>query len=168
MGALALALALARGAAAQEHQYVGAGKCKTCHGKALIGDQHTAWRTKDPHHRAFATLQGEASRAIAAQRGLAKPAHEAPECLECHVTAFGAPATQIATQLDPAQGVQGRGAGVVGLVDVSQFDHSGSASVNRVHRFLQASYGCRAGEVIPVGPNDPAGGLEAPGQAFRR
>jgi hypothetical protein len=103
---LALGLALAGGAAAQEHQYVGAGKCKTCHGKELIGDQYAAWRTKDPHHRAFETLKNEASRAIAAKRGLAKPAHEAPECLECHVTAFGAPATQVATPLDPAHGVQ--------------------------------------------------------------
>ena len=107
LGALAAGVALARGGAAQEaHQYVGAAKCKTCHGKELIGDQYTAWKTKDPHHRAFATLKAEASRAIAAQRGLATPAHEAPECLECHVTAFGAPAMQIATQLDPALGVQ--------------------------------------------------------------
>jgi hypothetical protein len=107
MGALALGFALARGAAAQDaHQYVGAAKCKTCHGKELIGDQYGVWKTKDPHHRAFETLTNEASRAIAAKRGLAKPAHEAPECLECHVTAFGAPATQVATPLDPAQGVQ--------------------------------------------------------------
>ena len=107
LGALAAGIALVRGGAAQEaHQYVGAAKCKTCHGKELIGDQYAAWKTKDPHHRAFATLQSEESRSIAAQRGLARPAHEAPECLECHVTAFGAPATQIATQLDPALGVQ--------------------------------------------------------------
>jgi hypothetical protein len=103
----ALALALARGAGAEPpHQYVGAAKCKTCHAKELIGDQYGVWRTKDPHRRAFATLQTEASRAIAAERGLATPAHEAPECLECHVTAFGVPATQVATLLAPAEGVQ--------------------------------------------------------------
>ena len=107
MGALALGVALARGAAAQDaHQYVGAAKCKTCHGKELIGDQYGVWKTKDPHRRAFETLRSEASRAIAVQRGLAKPPHEAPECLECHVTAFGAPATQVVTPLDPAAGVQ--------------------------------------------------------------
>ncbi len=106
-GALALAFALARVSAAEPaHQYVGAAKCKTCHGKELIGDQYGVWKAKDPHHRAFETLKNEASRAIAAKRGLAQPAHEAAECLECHVTAFGAPATQIATQLDPAEGVQ--------------------------------------------------------------
>jgi hypothetical protein len=107
MSALALGLALARGAAAQDaHQYVGTAKCKTCHAKELIGDQYGAWKMTDPHRRAFETLRSEASRAIAAQRGLAEPPHEAPECLECHVTAFGAPATQVATPLDPAEGVQ--------------------------------------------------------------
>lgn len=110
LGALAVlpvAVALGRGAPAEPvHQYVGAARCKSCHGKELIGDQFSVWVAKDPHHRAFESLKSEASRAMVAKRGLAKPAHEAPECLECHVTAFGAPPTQVATELDPAQGVQ--------------------------------------------------------------
>jgi hypothetical protein len=105
--AAAILVTLGRAASAEDvHQYVGAAKCKSCHAKELIGDQYGTWKAKDPHHRAFETLKNEASRAIAAKRGLASSAHEAPECLECHVTAFGAPATQIATPLDPAEGVQ--------------------------------------------------------------
>jgi hypothetical protein len=104
---LAAGVTLARtGGAEEAHQYVGAAKCKTCHAKELIGDQYETWKTKDPHHRAYETLTNEASRAIAAKRGLGSPAHEAPECLECHVTAFGVPATQVATTLDPGLGVQ--------------------------------------------------------------
>lgn len=107
LSGLAVAVALGRGAPAEPvHQYVGAAKCKSCHAKELMGDQYGIWKAEDPHHRAFESLKSEASRAIAAKRGLAKPAHEAPECLECHVTAFGVPATQIATPLDPSEGVQ--------------------------------------------------------------
>ncbi len=89
----------------QPHQYVGASKCKTCHGKELMGDQYAAW-LKDPHHRAYQTLKEERSIAIARERGLLGAPHEAPECLRCHVTAFGAPPVEITTTLDPAEGVQ--------------------------------------------------------------
>ncbi len=88
-----------------EHQYVGARKCKSCHGKELMGDQYGAW-LKDPHHRAFETLKNEHSLAIAKEKGLAEPPHQSDACLSCHVTAYGVPATRIAHELDPADGVQ--------------------------------------------------------------
>jgi hypothetical protein len=102
---LALATGWAAAASAGDHQYVGAKKCKTCHGKQLMGNQYGTW-LKDPHHRAFETLKSEASLRIAQERGLAAPPHEADECLSCHVTAHGVPPTQIAHQLDRADGVE--------------------------------------------------------------
>lgn len=93
------------GGEAGQHEYVGARKCKTCHKKELIGNQFAAWG-QGPHHRAFRTLQGQASRAIAAERGLSEPPEQSDACLRCHVTAHGVPPTQIAHQLDPADGVQ--------------------------------------------------------------
>ena len=102
---LAFVTGLASTASAREPQYVGAKKCKSCHGKELMGDQYSVW-LKDPHHHAFETLKSEASLQIAQERGLTQPPHEADECLSCHVTAHGVPPTQIAHQLDPADGVQ--------------------------------------------------------------
>jgi hypothetical protein len=104
----ALCLLAARGvsgAGDAGHQYVGAAKCRSCHGKELIGDQYGAW-LRDPHRRAFETLKSAESARLAATRGLAGPAHEAAECLRCHVTAHGVPAAARAYELDPAHGVQ--------------------------------------------------------------
>jgi hypothetical protein len=106
---VALASLLAAGSAAfaagAAHQYVGARKCRTCHGKELIGDQYGVW-LRDPHRRAFETLKSAESARIASERKLARPAHEADECLRCHVTAHGVPAVARAYELDPAEGVQ--------------------------------------------------------------
>jgi hypothetical protein len=102
---LAFATGLASTASAGDPQYVGAGKCKSCHAKELMGDQYGVW-LKDPHHHAFETLTSEESLRIAQERGLAKAPHEADECLSCHVTAHGVPPTRIAHQLDPRDGVQ--------------------------------------------------------------
>ena len=87
------------------HDYVGAGKCKRCHGKELIGDQYAVW-SQGPHRRAFETLKSEASLKIAEELGLDTPPHEAAQCLECHVTGHGLDATRFAYELDPVDGVQ--------------------------------------------------------------
>ncbi len=91
--------------AAEPHRYVGVRKCATCHKKELIGNQVAAWREL-PHARAYATLESERSRAIAANLSLTAPPAQAPECLRCHVTAHGAPPSRFAYQLDPTDGVQ--------------------------------------------------------------
>lgn len=92
-------------AAAKEHMFVGVAKCKSCHSKELIGNQYDEWR-KGPHAKAFTTLKGDEAVKIAKQKGLAKPPHESPECLECHVTAHDAPAAQIRYPLKASDGVQ--------------------------------------------------------------
>jgi nitrate/TMAO reductase-like tetraheme cytochrome c subunit len=89
----------------ERHQYVGASKCKTCHGKELIGDQYSAW-ARSVHARAFETLKGEEALRIARERGLPAPPHESDECLRCHVTAHRASATEIAYEIRRQDGVQ--------------------------------------------------------------
>jgi hypothetical protein len=91
--------------AGDEHQYVGAKKCKSCHGKELMGDQHAVW-LENPHHRAYETLLSEESRAIARERGLAEPPHESAACLSCHVTAYGLPPERFKYELHAEDGVQ--------------------------------------------------------------
>ena len=104
--ALCFGLAQAVSAASESaHQYVGAEKCKTCHGKELMGDQYSQW-LEGPHHQAYRTLQQEPSQQLARKLGLTSPPQESAECLRCHVTAFGLPATRIVTELDPGNGVQ--------------------------------------------------------------
>ena len=103
--ALAWADAVGDAAAVIEHDFVGARKCKSCHGKELMGDQNATWR-KGLHRRAFDTLKSPESLAIAKARGLEVPPSQAPECLACHVTAFGVPEARIWKPLAAAAGVQ--------------------------------------------------------------
>ncbi|MFQ6607415.1 MAG: multiheme c-type cytochrome [Fidelibacterota bacterium] len=72
-----------------EPQYVGVKKCQICHATPEIGDQYGIWKLSK-HAQAFATLLSEESLKIAKERGLTVLPHEAPECLECHVTGYGA------------------------------------------------------------------------------
>ncbi len=95
---LGVGFALVAGAVAVnagDAKYIGAAKCKTCHKKELIGDQYTAWQ-KGPHAKAYQTLKSDAAQKIAAEKGISGPANEAAECLRCHVTAYGKPASAFA------------------------------------------------------------------------
>jgi hypothetical protein len=74
-------------AAAAKFDYVGVKKCAMCHKTVAKGGQFQQWE-KSAHAKAYATLQGEKAKGIAAEKKLARPAHESPECLKCHVTAF--------------------------------------------------------------------------------
>jgi ribosomal protein L40E len=103
----ALVMLGANVAAAKEAQFVGARKCRSCHKKELIGNQYAEWE-KGAHHKAFETLQSDKAKKIAAEKGLAGPPHESPDCLKCHVTAYGEPAARLAKgkALNPADGIQ--------------------------------------------------------------
>jgi len=74
---------------AQEIQYVGTHKCKSCHSSSKKGAQYKVWQ-KTKHAQAFETLLSDAAKKIATERGLKKAPHEAPECLKCHTVGFGA------------------------------------------------------------------------------
>ena len=88
-----------------EHDYVGVKKCKSCHKKELMGDQIQVWH-EGPHRRAWESLKSPESLELAAQLGLSQSPSEAPECLACHVTAYGVPAERISRPLTEADGVQ--------------------------------------------------------------
>jgi hypothetical protein len=77
---------------ASDHKYVGAKKCKTCHKKELMGDQYGEWQ-KGVHAKAYETLKGEKAAEIAKKKGLSTSPHETEECLQCHVTGYGLPAS---------------------------------------------------------------------------
>ena len=96
---LGIGFALVAGAVAAnaaDSKYVGAGKCRTCHKKEMIGNQYGAWQ-EGPHAKAFETLKSEEAQKIAADKGISGPANEAAECLKCHVTAYGKDASAFAT-----------------------------------------------------------------------
>ena len=88
-----------------EHRYVGVRKCAGCHKKITLGNQRAVWQ-RGPHHAAMKTLESPVSIAIAKKLEIAGPPSEAPQCLSCHVTAFGVPAEGFAYEIDKADGVQ--------------------------------------------------------------
>lgn len=83
-----LVLLAAPALAEKQHKYTGVKDCARCHKKELIGDQYGAW-LKGPHAKAIETLKGDEAVKIGKEKGLAKPPHEADECLKCHATAHG-------------------------------------------------------------------------------
>lgn len=90
--------------AVAESKYIGADKCKSCHGAVESGDQHSAWKGT-LHAKAFERLSSEEAKKLAAEKGIADAA-KADECVSCHVTAFGVPEDQIKKGFDRALGVQ--------------------------------------------------------------
>jgi len=96
----------ATSSSAADHLFVGVKKCKSCHKKELMGNQYGEWQ-EGKHAKAFEALKSEDAAKIAKEKGLSTPAHESPECLKCHVTAYGEPATAFAKKpLKEADGVQ--------------------------------------------------------------
>ena len=87
------------------HDFVGARKCKSCHGKELMGNQNATWQ-KGPHRSSFTTLANPESLRIGRERDLTELPSESPECLACHVTAFGVPPERIWKPLKASEGVQ--------------------------------------------------------------
>jgi len=77
--------------AAPQFTYLGAAKCKMCHSTEKSGAQYKIWESKR-HSKAFETLKTAEADSIAKAQGLKVCAAEAPECLSCHVTAYGQPA----------------------------------------------------------------------------
>jgi len=97
----------AAGTASAEPTYVGVKKCRTCHKKELMGNQQAAWE-KSKHSKAFEALKSDKAVELAKQKGISGPPHQAKECLKCHVTAYGKPATAFdkGKLLSEADGVQ--------------------------------------------------------------
>ncbi len=87
-GVVALVLFLAMPSVAQ-HKYVGVTMCSACHRTEKQGKQFDIWKSSK-HANAFKTLETPKADEIAKTNGLKVKASEAPECLKCHVTGYGA------------------------------------------------------------------------------
>jgi hypothetical protein len=87
------------GLASAQHAYVGVKACTMCHKTEKQGQQLAIWE-KSKHAGAYTTLTTPRADEVAKAKGLAKPAAESPECLECHVVKGGPDAADI------KQGVQ--------------------------------------------------------------
>ncbi len=89
---------------ADEHQYVGARKCRTCHKKEPIGNQYGVW-LEGPHAKAFETLASEKALEWAADAGVDDPQTD-ERCVKCHATAHGVPDERVSRKFDRKAGVQ--------------------------------------------------------------
>jgi len=74
-------------------RHLGVATCggSTCHGAIepfrqsnVLQNEYVTWTQKDKHAAAYKVLLNERSQRIAKNLGLAKPAHESAECLNCH------------------------------------------------------------------------------------
>jgi hypothetical protein len=81
---VALAVMGLAAAPAAAQSYVGAGKCKVCHNKEEVGNQHGKWQSTK-HAKAFATLSTPAAKETAKKLGVADPTTDI-KCLICHTT----------------------------------------------------------------------------------
>jgi len=92
-------------AAGESHQYAGVQVCKMCHQTAKSGEQFQKWEASK-HSQAYKTLLTPEAEKIAASKGIKGKASEAPECLQCHETAYDAAAAQLGPRFNKQDGVQ--------------------------------------------------------------
>jgi len=90
---------------AEEHKYIGASKCKMCHSSDAKGNQYKVW-AESKHAKAYETLATEEAKKAAEKAGLKTDPQKSPECLKCHVTAFGAKDDLKEASFNAADGVQ--------------------------------------------------------------
>ncbi len=88
---------------AKKHQFVGVTRCRSCHEKDGIGNQHEKWLSSK-HAKAFETLASPKAKEWGQKRGIADP-QTSDECLKCHVTGHGAPKEQLGMKWSAAEGV---------------------------------------------------------------
>jgi hypothetical protein len=84
-------------------EYIGATRCRTCHRTEKSGGQYGIWE-ESAHAKAYATLASEKALAIGKEKGIDNP-QESPECLQCHVAGYNAPAEQLGSKYDMTEGV---------------------------------------------------------------
>ncbi|MGC8594943.1 MAG: cytochrome c family protein [Candidatus Kryptoniota bacterium] len=92
-------------AAGTGHQYVGVQVCAMCHKTAKQGEQFQKWQASK-HSQAYKTLLTAEAEKVAKEHGVKGKPSESPECLECHVTAYNAPASLLGPKFNKQDGVQ--------------------------------------------------------------
>jgi len=88
----------------QAHQYVGARKCKSCHGKEAIGNQYDSW-LESSHAKALETLATDQAKEWASEANVADPQND-EKCVKCHVTAYGVAEDLLGRKYSRSEGVQ--------------------------------------------------------------
>lgn len=76
------------GFAADQPEYVGVTKCKTCHNSDKYGAQYKKWEASK-HSQAYEALKSEGAKKKAELMKVKDPLTDG-KCLTCHTTAFGA------------------------------------------------------------------------------
>lgn len=87
-------------AISQSIKFIGYKGC-ICHNKVQI----KVWK-QSKHAKAFDTLGSEAAKKIGQEMGLETEPQHAPECLKCHVTAYGVDKSLLTRKFDIEDGVQ--------------------------------------------------------------
>jgi hypothetical protein len=90
-------------AAAADHEYIGATKCKTCHNSTKKGKIYDKW-LETAHANAYTTLASDESKAIAKEKGI-EDAQKADACLKCHMTGHGTAAELLGKKYSIEEGV---------------------------------------------------------------
>lgn len=85
--------------------YIGVDGCKKCHRTTKQGKQFDIWK-ESAHSGAYETLKSPEAQKIATEKGLTVAAHEAPECLKCHVAGFDVDASMKKARFAMEDGVQ--------------------------------------------------------------
>lgn len=75
----------------KDFKYVGTKNCKMCHSSKKSGEAYKIWEAS-AHAKAYETLASEESIAAAKKLGIDDP-QKSDQCLSCHVTGHGKPAS---------------------------------------------------------------------------
>jgi hypothetical protein len=101
-----LSACVSAGEEAPKGKYVGVMSCaKLCHKTASQGKQLAIWQ-ESKHSQAYKLLLSDEAKAAAKKAGLTTAPEKSPECLKCHVTAYNAPADQLAEGFSIEDGIQ--------------------------------------------------------------
>ncbi len=90
-------------AAAPEHEFVGAQKCKMCHQKPEQGEQYHIWQ-ESKHAKAMESLKTPEAKEIAVKLGIDDPATSG-KCVKCHSTAYGFSEAKVTDVISVEEGV---------------------------------------------------------------
>lgn len=100
---LLMVVGTARADEKQQHQYAGATKCRSCHGKDPIGNQQAKW-LDSKHAKAWETLASEKAKKWGKEKGIADP-QASDDCVKCHIAGHGAPKEQLGLKYAKEEGV---------------------------------------------------------------
>ncbi len=85
-------------------KYVGVSMCAPCHKGEKGSMVYDKW-LKTKHASAYKTLEGQAALDLAKKKNMKSAPKDAPECLECHITAAGVDASLLDVKYNKADGV---------------------------------------------------------------